>query len=71
MADGEDRGGENVVFLAIQTNSEGRPCCWAQRATAEAARKRAAELWDGHGGSGCGCYPGEERGEIVVHAVPA
>ena len=70
MADGEYRGPE-VHYLAIQTNTDGRPCCWAKRPTAEAASKRAAELWVGHGGSGCGCYPGEERGPIEVHAVPA
>lgn len=69
MADGEARGG-GVRYFAAQKNTDGRVCCWAVRSTAEAARKRAAELWDGHGGSGEGCYPGEKRGEIEITPIP-
>lgn len=68
MADGGDYRGE-VRYLAIQKNTDGRPCCWAIRTSSKAAEERAAAMWPNHGGSGCGCYPGEERGEIETHVL--
>lgn len=59
----------NIQYLVVAKNSDGRPCCWAKSADLEAAKKSCDERWPKHGGSGEGCYPGEERGETEVHIV--
>ena len=59
-----------VRMLGIQYNSDGRPCMWAEATgkTEEEAKAKAQALmdnnWSTHGGSGAGCYPGEEKGEV-------
>lgn len=57
-------------FLAIQTNTDGRPCGWAVAPTRQRARDEAESYWRTHGPRGNGCYPGEERGEILVQELP-
>lgn len=56
-------------FLAIQTNTDGRVCCWGLAKDRDRAIEIAKSLWPTHGGSGCGCYPGEERGPVEVHEI--
>ena len=56
-------------FLIAAKNTDGRVCCWAQGADLEAVKKSVDERWPTHGGSGDGCYPGEERGANEVHLV--
>lgn len=57
-------------FLVIQTNTDGRPCGWGLSVDKMLASETAEHQWKLHGHpSGSGCYPGEERGELVVHEV--
>lgn len=59
-----------MKVLAIQTNSEGRPCGWGiselfgKSMPFVAAKEEATRQWDSH----C-CYPGEEKGEMVIHVL--
>ncbi len=52
-------------FLAIQTNSDGRPCGWGVASTRQAARDEAERQWKAHGS----CYQGELRGDVIVHEL--
>ena len=56
-------------YLVMAKNTEGRVCCWAQSLQLDKAKEAVDHMWPTHGGSGCGCYPGEERGEDEVHLV--
>ena len=68
------------LCLAIQTNTDGRPCAWGAAPSEEEAREIAERQWARHGEvigvdaaghdirTGC-CYPGEERGPITLHWV--
>ncbi len=58
-----------MKYLAIQTNKEGRPCAWGIATTRQVARDEAERQWTKHGWLGLGCYPGEERGEVLVHEL--
>lgn len=50
------------MILAVQTNSEARPCGWGLARTEKAAREEAERQWKTHE-----CYPGEEKGQLVVY----
>lgn len=56
-------------YLVAAKNTDGRICCWAQSEDLDAAKKSVDERWPTHGGSGDGCYPGEERGPNEIHLV--
>ena len=56
-------------YLVVAKNTDGRPCCWAQSESLDAAKASVDARWPTHGGSGDGCYPGEQRGETEVHLV--
>lgn len=66
--------------LAIQTNTDGRPCGWGLAPTEDKAREVAEAMWCRHGAvigvdavgadvrSGH-CYEGEERGPVEIKWV--
>jgi hypothetical protein len=56
-------------YLVTAKNTDGRVCCWAQSESLEAAKASVDERWPTHGGSGQGCYPGEQRGEDEIHRI--
>lgn len=61
-------------WLVVLPNEDGRPCLWAHAPTREdipAAMKWCKDHWPTHGGSGCGCYPGERSGAIEVTKLGA
>jgi hypothetical protein len=58
-----------MKYLVAARNTEGRVCCWAQGEDLEACRKSVDERWATHGGSGAGCYPGEQRGKTDAYIV--
>ena len=55
-----------VKWLIVQTNSEGRPCGWGLSTDKRAAKDEAQRQFDGHR-----CYPGEKRGEVLMHLIEA
>jgi len=62
--------GEAGKWLAIQPNSEGRPCGWGSSVDKHAAELEATRQWMSHGHpEGSGCYPGEKRGRMTVRLV--
>lgn len=65
--DGEIRG--DRPLLVIQRNSDERPCLWARAPNVtrlDDAKKWVADHWPTHGGSRCGCYSGEQKGDMIV-----
>lgn len=78
MANTDTRAGK--LCLAIQTNTDGRPCAWGCAPTEADARAVAEAKWATHGEvigrDSAGndlrngrCYPGEERGPITISWV--
>lgn len=59
----------NRKFLITVKNTDGRVCVWAQGTDLDAVRQSVDERWPTHGGSGRGCYDGEERGRTEVYVV--
>jgi hypothetical protein len=58
-----------MKIVAIQTNGEGRPCAWGAAELSDpnakqAAKAEATRQWDAHQ-----CYPGERKGEWILHIV--
>lgn len=60
-------------YLAIKTNTDGRPCGWGKAPTIEQAKQIADAQYARHGHpEGAGCYPGEQSsGCYQVHLVDA
>jgi hypothetical protein len=56
-------------YLVAAKNTDGRVCVWAQGTDLDAVKKNVDARWPTHGGSGCGCYEGEVRGQDEVHVV--
>jgi len=56
-------------YLVVAKNTDGRPCCWAQGPTLERVKLVVDRMWPRHGGSGEGCYDGEQRGETEIHII--
>lgn len=61
-----------MKILAIQANSDGRPCAWglvaiepgSKRNEKKMAKEEAARQWEKHA-----CYPGERKGELLLHCL--
>lgn len=49
-------------FLVMAHNTDGRMCLYARGTKLVAVRRFVDDRWATHGGSGCMCYEGEERG---------
>lgn len=65
--DGEIRRDRPLIL--VQHNSEERPCLWVRAPSPmriDEAKQWLIDHWPTHGGSGCGCYPGEQKGDLVT-----
>lgn len=49
-------------FLVMATNTDGRMCLFARGDKLADVKTWVDEHWTTHGGSGCMCYEGEQRG---------